>query len=52
MEVFKFIVTVASTGTFGESDMQDAIDSYDSSVCAEVKLTKVIAISDDCDQSL
>ena len=51
MEVFKFIVTVVSTGTFGESDMYDAIREYDDSVCVEAKLIKVAPVSDDADGS-
>lgn len=51
MEVFKFIVTVASTETFGESDMYDAIREYDDSVCTEVKLIKVVPMNDDNERS-
>ena len=49
MEVFKFVVTVASTGTFGESDMYDAIREYDDSVCIEAKLITVARVSDDAE---
>jgi hypothetical protein len=51
MEVFKFIVTVASTETFSEMDMYDAIREYDDSVCIESKLITVTRVSDDADES-
>lgn len=51
MEMFKFIVNVASNDTFGESDMYDAIREYDDSVCIETKLIKVVRMNDDSDGS-